>query len=106
MSIIGTDVARAGRILREGNVVTFAIMYAMKSRPLEHPSIIHLSDFVQAEEWAQKLAAAFMPGALTLLLSNRENIKWASGDTVALRVPKHPQALQLLAVQEWLQHRR
>ncbi len=38
-----------------------------------------------------------MPGALTLLLPTRENIKWAGGDTVALRVPKHPQALQLLA---------
>ena len=50
MPIIGTDVARAARILREGEVVTFATMYAMKSRPLAHPSIIHLSDFAQAEE--------------------------------------------------------
>ncbi len=66
MSIIGTDIARAARILREGEVVTFATMYAMKSHPL-------------------------------LLLPTRENIKWAGGDTVALRVPKHPQALQLLA---------
>ncbi len=121
MPIIGTDVVRAARILREGKVVAFATetvyglgacadnpqalatMYAMKNRPLAHPSIIHLSDFAQAEEWAQmslvaqKLAAAFMPGALTLLLPTRENIKWAGGDTVALRVPKHPQALQLLA---------
>ncbi len=57
-----------GRILREGKVVAFATgnslwvgacadnpqalatMYAMKNRPLAHPSIIHLSDFAQAEE--------------------------------------------------------
>ncbi len=42
MSIIGTDVARATCILREGKVVTFATMHAMKNRPFAYPSIIYL----------------------------------------------------------------
>ncbi len=57
MSIIGTDVARVMRILREGKVVTFATMYAMKNRPFANPSIIHLSGFAQAAERAQNVAS-------------------------------------------------
>ncbi len=111
---IGVDVDFAARLLRGGKLAAFATetvyglgalasdkkavaaMYALKGRPSAHPSIIHLADFGEAEKWARippaakKLAAAFMPGALTLLLPG------LSGGAVALRVPAHPQARLLL----------
>lgn len=116
MPRIGADVGHAARMLQSGQVVAFATetvyglgalasdkraterMYAMKGRPASHPCIIHIAEFSEAEEWAlvpapaRKLAAAFMPGALTLLLPARRE----EGETVALRMPSHPQARDLL----------
>lgn len=122
MPIIGNNIDEAARRLRNGQPVAFATetvyglgaaannrqamstMYALKNRPSTHPSIVHLADFADADQWAhvsptaRQLAAAFMPGALTLLLPARTScIAAAKHDTVALRVPAHPQARALLA---------
>lgn len=123
MPQIGRDIDEAARRLRRGEPVAFATetvyglgalaansaavaaMYAMKWRPRSHPSIVHLQSFAAAEEWAhlppaaQKLAAAFMPGPLTLLLSAKPaaGIAASAANAIALRVPSHPMARALLA---------
>ena len=81
-------------------------IYAIKQRPMDNPLIVHISDASQVTEWAaefspiaQKLAAAFWPGPFTLVLKAKDsvsNIVRAGQPTVALRVPAHPLALQLL----------
>ena len=124
MPIIGTDVEAAAAKLRRGELVAFATetvyglgadaqsppamakLYALKGRPANHPVIVHLPDFAQATKWAaeippaaENLAAAFMPGPLTLLLPATPHavLTTGGGDTVALRVPSHPLAQRLLA---------
>ncbi len=85
-----------------------AKIYAMKSRPQFNPLIIHVADVATAKryvEWnaaAQSLADAFWPGPLTLVLRRRADcsiseLASAGGDTLAIRIPSHPVALQLLA---------
>jgi L-threonylcarbamoyladenylate synthase len=64
------------------------------------PSIASLSDIVtHVPEKAKKLAAAFWPGAMTLVLKKNAKIPdliTAGKDTVAVRVPNHPVTLKLL----------
>ena len=120
---IGDDVQHAAQLLRGGEVVAFATetvyglaaavecpravakMYALKKRPQNHPSIVHLHSFADAAAWAeispaaQKLAKQLMPGALTLLLpakSGAPKTAVSADGLVALRVPAHPLARQLL----------
>ncbi len=117
MPIVGRDSKEAARRLRRGETVAFptetvyglgaaaanpdavAAMYELKRRPKTHPCIIHLHSFADAKKWAkvpkiaEQLAAAFMPGALSLILPSRKNTE----DTVALRVPSHPLAQKMLA---------
>lgn len=81
-------------------------IYAVKERPANNPLIIHIADISEAEHWvaefsplARQLATAFWPGPFTLVLpakDNVSNIVRAGEPTVALRVPSHPLALQLL----------
>ena len=81
-------------------------VYAIKQRPADNPLIVHIADVSQANDWAaefpplaQKLAQAFWPGSLTLVLRAKDsvsNIVRGNQPTVALRVPSHPTALQLL----------
>lgn len=81
-------------------------VYATKQRPANNPLIVHISDAGQVENWAssfpplaQKLAQAFWPGPLTLVLPAKDSVLSvvrAGEPTVALRVPNHPVALQLL----------
>jgi L-threonylcarbamoyladenylate synthase len=119
-----TDVARAAALLRRGELVAFptetvyglgadasnpvaiAGIFAAKGRPVDHPLIVHLPDASHLERWAVdipeaagKLAAAFWPGPLTLILKRHPSVLNAitgGQDTVGLRVPDHPLALQLL----------
>jgi L-threonylcarbamoyladenylate synthase len=119
-----TDVARAAALLRAGELVAFptetvyglgadagnpraiAKIFAAKGRPTDHPLIVHLPDASHLERWAVdipeaagKLAAAFWPGPLTLILKRHPSVLDAvtgAQDTVGLRVPNHPLALQLL----------
>jgi L-threonylcarbamoyladenylate synthase len=81
-------------------------VFAAKGRPATNPLIVHVADAEQASslaaEWppaAAKLAAAFWPGPLTLVVLKGEQIPTAvtaGGPTVAVRVPAHPVALALL----------
>lgn len=118
------ELSRAAAALRAGELVAFptetvyglgadasnpraiARIFAAKGRPADHPLIVHLPDASHLERWAveipdsaRKLAAAFWPGPLTLILKRHPSVSDAiSGgqDTVGLRVPNHPLALQLL----------
>jgi L-threonylcarbamoyladenylate synthase len=81
-------------------------IFATKQRPADHPLIVHIGSIDQVQNWvtdfpdiAQKLARTFWPGALTLVLPAQPHVsRVVRGDepTVALRVPNHPLALQLL----------
>lgn len=81
-------------------------VYAIKQRPADNPLIVHIADASQVNDWAaefpplaQKLAQAFWPGPFTLVLRAKDsvsNIVRGNQPTVALRVPSHPTALQLL----------
>ena len=119
------DIDRAVAILRRGGLVAFptetvyglgadarnpaalAKLYAAKGRPASHPVIVHLADASQLAQWArelppaaEKLAAKFWPGPLTLILRRAAGVSDAvtgGQDTVGLRIPSHPVAHALLA---------
>lgn len=88
------------------NPAAVAKIFAAKGRPADHPLIVHLPDAGQLSRWAAevpadavKLAEAFWPGPLTLILKRQPQVPDAvtgGQDTVGLRVPKHPLALELL----------
>jgi L-threonylcarbamoyladenylate synthase len=81
-------------------------IFAVKGRPVDHPLILHLGDAtwlpsyaVDIPEEAARLAAAFWPGPLTLVLRRSSAVPdEVTGGlaTVAVRVPSHPIALQVL----------
>lgn len=92
-----------GANARDANAV--AQIYAAKGRPAFNPLIVHVADVAAAQEiavWndsAQQLAEAFWPGPLTLILPSRGVVFEAVSaglPTVAVRVPAHPVALELL----------
>lgn len=91
-----------------GNGEAVARLYAAKGRPQFNPLIAHVSDLAAARKLAffnptaEKLAAAFWPGPLTLVLPRRpdaglSDLACAGLDSVAIRVPAHPVARALLA---------
>ena len=77
-----------------------AQIYQVKGRPSHNPIIVHVSGLAMAREcarqWpqtAERLAAAFWPGPLTLVVPRSPRIPdvvTAGGDTVGLRWPAHP----------------
>jgi len=83
-----------------------ARLYATKGRPADHPLIVHISSAAQLDKWASeipeyaiKLARAFWPGPMTLILPRTELAKdFITGgqNNVGLRVPEHSVALALL----------
>ena len=90
-----------------GNGETVARLYAAKGRPFFNPLIAHVADIDAARRVgvftsaAEKLAAAFWPGPLTLVLAKQSDsgvadLALAGLDTVAVRVPAHPVARDLL----------
>jgi L-threonylcarbamoyladenylate synthase len=118
-------VATAARCLREGGLVAFptetvyglgadatqapaiARLYEAKGRPAFNPLIAHGADLGAARQIARfdatalKLAEAFWPGPLTLVLRKAPHcpvaeLATAGLDTVAIRVPAHPVAKALL----------
>ena len=119
-----SEVARAGAALRAGELVGFPTetvyglgadaenaealhrLYAAKGRPSEHPVIVHLGSAAALDDWgtevsstARTLAAEWWPGPLTLIVRAAARVsRVATGglETVGLRVPAHPVALQLL----------
>lgn len=117
--------AEASALLRDGALVAFptetvyglgadatqdaavAQIYALKKRPSFNPLICHVATLQQAErialfnDQARMLAQSFWPGPLTLILplkpdSGLSHFVMAGLPTVAVRIPSHPVALDLL----------
>jgi L-threonylcarbamoyladenylate synthase len=82
-------------------------IFEVKGRPLGHPLIVHIAHGGDLDRWAEhvpesaeRLAAAFWPGPLTLVLPRTPRVPavvTGGRHTVGLRVPAHPVALALLA---------
>ena len=118
------ELATAVQALRDGEPVAFPTetvyglgahagypaalrrIFELKGRPTTHPLIVHIDNARYLTRWARevpeaaaKLAERFWPGPLTLVLPRAENVhRLVTGgqDTVAVRVPSHPMAQQLL----------
>jgi len=118
------SIQQAALALRKGNLVAFPTetvyglgadatnekaisrVYEVKARPLGHPLIVHVSDISLLDKWASdiseiaiRLARSFWPGPMTLVLPKTNLAKdfiTGSQDNVALRIPSHPVALELL----------
>jgi len=81
-------------------------VYGVKGRPVNHPLIVHIASLDAMGQWASDipsyaitLARDFWPGPMTLVLKRSElaaDFVTGGQDTVGLRVPAHPIALQLL----------
>ncbi len=121
---MSNDLGRAVRLLQAGELVAFPTetvyglgadaanplavgrIFAAKGRPADHPLIVHLPGAGHLERWARdipaaawELAEAFWPGPLTLILKRAAGVPDAvtgGQDTVGIRVPAHPLALELL----------
>jgi L-threonylcarbamoyladenylate synthase len=121
---VGVDVAYAARLLREGKLVSFATetvyglganaldvnavarVFAVKNRPHFDPLIVHIADrswlsrlVTTWPETAEQLANHFWPGPLTLVLPKTElvpDLVTSGLPSVAVRMPSHPLALELL----------
>lgn len=88
------------------NPAAVAKIFTLKGRPSSHPVIVHIDDIKYLRRWArdispqaQQLAEAFWPGPLTLVLPRAEGVHdvvTGGQDTVAVRIPSHPMAQQLL----------
>ena len=90
-----------------GNGEAIARLYAAKGRPAFNPLIAHVASAAAAPKLArfdtaaERLAAAFWPGPLTLVLPKAADcpvaaLATAGLDSVAVRLPQHPVAQQLL----------
>lgn len=118
------NIRRAAELIREGELVAFPTetvyglgadamnpaaakrIYEAKGRPSDNPLIIHVSQARDLEKLtarvpgkAVKLAGAFWPGPLTMILEKNENVPYETTgglDTVAIRMPNHPVALALI----------
>ncbi|GBD42584.1 Threonylcarbamoyl-AMP synthase [bacterium HR40] len=119
------SIREAAAILAEGGVVAFptetvyglgavvtldraiARVFAVKGRPARNPLIAHVAEvaaarpIVQFDERAERLAAAFWPGPLTLVLPLKVGsivspLVTAGLPTLAVRLPAHPVARELL----------
>ena len=88
------------------NPAAVAKIFAAKGRPADHPLIVHLAGHDAVEAWAEQvpgvaweLMETFWPGPLTLILKKQAWVPDAvtgGQETVGLRVPGHPVALELL----------
>lgn len=80
-------------------------IYAAKGRPSDNPLIIHIAEPGDAEKYAAtsevfyRLAEAFMPGPLTVILPKKDTVPYETTgglDTVAVRCPSHPVAHEII----------
>ncbi len=114
----------AGELIAQGELVAFPTetvyglggdalhpeasgkIYTAKGRPSDNPLIVHIADFSDLERVAEeipvqarKLADAFWPGPLTMIVKKSDAVPYATTggmDTVAVRMPNHPVALELI----------
>ena len=122
--LVNQPVEEAVRLLRGGRLVAFPTetvyglgadatnsdavqrIFAAKGRPSTNPLIVHVSDATVAQRYAKhwpaaadQLARRFWPGPLTMVVPKADSIvsEVSAGlETVGLRSPDHPLALQLL----------
>ncbi len=81
-------------------------IYAAKGRPSDNPLIVHIAKWQDllyiakdVPKEAEKLAKAFWPGPLTMIVNKNDRVpRETTGgmDTVAVRMPSHPAALALI----------
>lgn len=118
------QIRRAGDILKAGGLVAFPTetvyglggdalnpdsskkIYAAKGRPSDNPLIVHICRWEDiyriaepVTEEAERLAEAFWPGPLTMILQKKDTVpKETTGglDTVAIRFPSHSVARRLI----------
>ncbi|MGH8259061.1 MAG: L-threonylcarbamoyladenylate synthase [Steroidobacteraceae bacterium] len=118
------EIDAAVQALRDGDLVAFPTetvyglganaqnpaavrkIFAAKGRPESHPVIVHLDSPRFLHRWvrevpeqATRLAERFWPGPLTIVMpraANVHDIVTGGQDTIAVRVPSHPMAQQLL----------
>ncbi len=123
-SRVTSNVSMAAALLRAGELVALPTetvyglgadamnetavrkIFAAKGRPADHPLIVHVADVPSAQllarEWpdtAAKLAAAFWPGPMTLIVKSAPkvlSVVTGGQDTVGIRIPAHPLALALI----------
>ena len=81
-------------------------IFHAKGRPSDHPLIVHIANIDNLNDWAVnipdvafKLAIQFWPGPLALILNKKPEVPLevtGGQNTVGLRMPNHPVALQLI----------
>lgn len=119
-----SEIVKAAELLRAGELVAFptetvyglgadarnpeavAKIFAAKGRPSDHPLIVHIPAIEHLDRWARDISPAaravaekFWPGPLTLILKRHPDVPdcvTGGQDTIGLRVPNHPLALELL----------
>ena len=124
MPIDNKSLDEADKIIRDGGLVAFPTetvyglaanaydgdavkaIFAVKGRPSDNPLIVHvhkdfdLSALVKdIPDYARSLAAAFLPGPLTMVYAGRNTVSSAvscGGDTLAIRIPAHEGAQRFL----------
>ena len=118
------EMKRAGEILKKGGLVAFPTetvyglggdaldetaahrIYEAKGRPSDNPLIVHIADMEHLDkivkyvpESARKLAEAFWPGPLTMIMDKSDAVPHGTTgglDTVAIRMPSDTIALELI----------
>src|SRR6516164_3333661 len=118
------EIETAVQALRDGELVAFPTetvyglganaqnpaavrrVFELKGRPPDHPVIVHLDSPRYLHRWvrdvpesAARLAEVFWPGPLTMVMRRAANVHdviTGGQDTIAIRVPAHPMAQQLL----------
>jgi len=120
------ELEKAAELLKQGELVAFPTetvyglgarlfderaakkIFQVKGRPTDNPLIVHIAKEEDAAHLAQEvpeefslLARAFFPGPLTIILRRKAHIPAvvsAGLDTIALRLPGHPLARQLISL--------
>ncbi len=118
------NLKKAGQIIKDGGLVAFPTetvyglggdalnlkssqkIYAAKGRPSDNPLIVHVAEFddltrivSSVPDSAKKLAAAFWPGPLTMIMNKNDKVPYETTgglDTVAIRMPNNQIALELI----------
>ena len=119
-----TEIEKAVETLRAGDLVVFPTetvyglganasnpaavrkIFEVKGRPADHPVIVHIDHQRYLHRWvsqmppqAERLAAMFWPGPLTLILPKGETVNdvvTGGQNSIGIRIPSHPMAQQLL----------
>lgn len=117
-----SDPAHAGSILQSGGIVVFPTetvygigasslyeksckkIYEIKNRPSDNPLIVHVSTVEEIYNWGyvrdeyKELLISFSPGPISYILKKKGELYSSGLETIAIRVPSHRQAREILSV--------